>query len=252
MAAASLSYRVVIPARHASARLPGKALADLAGEPMIVHVMRRARAAPGAAAVIVATDHAAIRDAVTAAGGTALMTSAHCASGTDRVAEVARRLAWDDDAVVVNVQGDEPLIPPAVIAQCAGLMGDAATDMATLCWPVHEAEEFTRADVVKVVRNGAGDALYFSRAPIPCDRDAIRGAGDALGMRHIGIYAYRVRSLCRLAATQAVPLERLEQLEQLRALWLGMRIRVGEACELPPRGVDTPQDLEYVRALMCR
>ncbi|MEO0421631.1 MAG: 3-deoxy-manno-octulosonate cytidylyltransferase [Pseudomonadota bacterium] len=242
-----MTFRIVIPARHASVRLPGKALLDIAGEPLVVRVMRRAQLS-GASEVLVATDHPAIAEAVRDAGGDVQMTDTTHQSGTDRVAEVARTRAWPEDAVVVNVQGDEPLIPPAVIGQCAAVLGqDAQADIATLAWPIADAQEFASADVVKVVCDQRGDALYFSRAAIPFDRDGTPAPATPAALRHIGLYAYRVRSLLRLAETPPAELEQRERLEQLRALWLGMRIRVAVAEALPPRGVDTAQDLELAR-----
>ncbi|MEM9385790.1 MAG: 3-deoxy-manno-octulosonate cytidylyltransferase [Pseudomonadota bacterium] len=242
-----MTFRIVIPARHASVRLPGKALLDIAGEPLVVRVMRRAQRA-GARQVLVATDHAEIAKAVRAAGGDVQMTDVAHQSGTDRIAEVARARAWPEDEVVVNVQGDEPLIPPAVIGQCAALLAeDAGADLATLAWPIETTDELASDDVVKVVCDQKGDAMYFSRASIPFDREGVPAPGTPLALRHIGLYAYRVRSLLRLAGVPAPVLEQRERLEQLRALWLGMRIRVALAEELPPRGVDTAQDLALVR-----
>jgi 3-deoxy-manno-octulosonate cytidylyltransferase (CMP-KDO synthetase) len=248
-------FRAVIPARYASTRLPGKPLAEIGGRPMIRHVHERV-AASGAASVIVATDDARVRDAALAFGADVEMTSASHASGTDRLAEVALRRGWRDSEVVVNVQGDEPLLPPALVRQCAALLAaDAAADIATLATPVESLEEFLDAAAVKVVRRADGRALYFSRAPIPWHRDAApaglssqREFGGAL--RHLGIYAYRVGALRRLAAAPPSALERAEKLEQLRALELGMAIVVGIALERPGPGVDTPDDLERVRALL--
>ncbi len=246
-----MTFRIVIPARYASVRLPGKALLDVAGEPLVVRVMRRAREA-GAGEVLVATDHADIAEAVRAAGGEVQLTDSAHQSGTDRVAEVARVRGWAEDTIVVNVQGDEPLIPPAVIGQCARLLAeDAQADLATLAWPIEDVDELVSRDVVKVVRNHRGDALYFSRAPIPCDREAPPPSGVPLALRHIGLYAYRVHSLLRLAQAPPAQLEQRERLEQLRALWLGMRIRVAVAEQLPPRGVDTARDLEFVRQALA-
>jgi len=250
-----MKFRVVIPARYASERLPGKPLVDIAGRPMIQHVWERAHGA-GATEVIVATDDERIVAACEGFGARALMTSASHVSGTDRIAELAQRLAWDEDEIVVNVQGDEPLIPTATITQVAGLLaGQPDADMATLCTPIHDLADHLNPNVVKVVMREDGAALYFSRAPIPWHRDgALEGLasqtrhGDSL--RHLGIYAYRSGALARLSAAPPCPLENIERLEQLRALWLGMTILADVAVEVPGHGVDTPEQLEAVRALV--
>ncbi|MDR1853756.1 MAG: 3-deoxy-manno-octulosonate cytidylyltransferase [Azoarcus sp.] len=249
-------FRVVIPARHASTRLPGKPLADIAGKPMVVRVLERALAA-GAAEVWVATDHRAVFDAVTAAGGKALMTRADHASGTDRLAEVATALEWNDDDIVVNVQGDEPLIDPALIAAVAAeLSSDADAAIATAAHPLADAAEAFNPNVVKVVCDARGRALYFSRAPIPWARDAWGQGGRELpaGLpmaRHVGLYAYRVGFLRRYATLAPAPIERWESLEQLRALWHGFAIRVLTLDAAPPAGVDTEEDLARVRAVFA-
>jgi 3-deoxy-manno-octulosonate cytidylyltransferase (CMP-KDO synthetase) len=248
-------FRVVIPARHASTRLPGKPLALVAGEPMIRHVHRLATRS-GAADVIVATDDERIRAACAAFGAPVEMTDASHASGTDRIAEIAARRRWAGDEVVVNVQGDEPLLPPALIGQAAGLL--AATPgaaIATLAAPIATEAEYLDPNVVKVVARSDGLALYFSRAPIPWDRDGAaahpasrdrhRGA-----RRHLGVYAYRVSALAALAAAPPAVLEIRERLEQLRALAMGLAIAVADAVEAPGPGVDTPEDLARVEALL--
>ena len=248
-----MTTRVVIPARYASERLPGKPLVDIAGRPMIQHVWERATAS-GAGAVIVATDDERIAAACEGFGAQAEMTAADHVSGTDRIAEIAARLEWDEDDIIVNVQGDEPLIPPATIRQVAELLiGRPDADMATLCTPIHDLAEFLDPNVVKLVMREDGSALYFSRAPIPWHRD---GAPAGLAsqtrftdsLRHLGIYAYRCRALAALSAAAPAPLENLERLEQLRALWLGMTILADVASEVPAHGVDTPEQLEAVRA----
>ncbi len=250
-------FHAVIPARFASTRLPGKPLAEIAGRPMIQHVHERAAAA-GAASVVIATDDARVRDAARAFGADVQMTSASHATGTDRLAEVALHRGWGDAEVVVNVQGDEPLLPPALARQCAALLAaDAAADIATLATPVESLAELMDPAAVKVVRRADGRALYFSRAPIPWHRDAApEGLASqrefAGALRHLGIYAYRVGALRRLAAAAPSPLETAEKLEQLRALEIGMSIVVGIALERPGPGVDTPADLERVRALLGR
>jgi 3-deoxy-manno-octulosonate cytidylyltransferase (CMP-KDO synthetase) len=252
-----MTFRVLIPARYASTRLPGKALADIGGRPMIAWVYERAAAA-GAASVAVATDSTQIESACRSLKLAVEMTSAAHASGTDRIAEVARRLGWADDEIVVNVQGDEPLIPAAVVRQVAGLLeSQPRAAMATLAVPVESLEEYLDPNAVKVVCDGEGRALYFSRAPVPWNRD---GARDGLAsqtswsgaLRHLGIYAYRVAALLRIAALAPSPLEEIERLEQLRALENGLDIRVAVAAERPPAGVDTAADLARVRRLAGR
>ncbi|MBN8442677.1 MAG: 3-deoxy-manno-octulosonate cytidylyltransferase [Thauera sp.] len=250
---AGSSFRIVIPARHASTRLPAKPLADIGGKPMIVRVLERV--AGLAAETWVATDHPAVADAVRAAGGEVLMTRADHPSGTDRLAEVAQLRGWADDDIVVNVQGDEPLIDPAIVGAVArALSGDHEAAIATAAHRLADAAEAFNPNVVKVVCDAAGRALYFSRAPIPWARDAWAQARDALPaglpmLRHVGLYAYRVGFLRRYAALAPSQLEQWEALEQLRALWHGYRIRVVELEHAPASGVDTPEDLERVRAL---
>lgn len=248
-------FRVVIPARFASTRLPGKPLRAIAGRPMIQHVLERAAAA-GAAGVVVATDDERIAAACRACGGDVEMTSSDHPSGTDRLAEVAARRGYADDDIIVNVQGDEPLLAPANVAQVAALL--AATPqaaIATLATPVLSHEEFMDPNAVKVVRDRRGLALYFSRAPIPWPRDAALAgdAGDAGwggALRHIGLYAYRVAALRALAGMAPTPLEAGERLEQLRALENGLTIAVAVATVAPGPGVDTEADLARVEALL--
>ncbi|MGH8131166.1 MAG: 3-deoxy-manno-octulosonate cytidylyltransferase [Steroidobacteraceae bacterium] len=248
-------FRVAIPARHASTRLPGKPLALLAGTPMILHVHRLAQRS-GASEVVVATDDERIRQVCAAAGVDVEMTARRHPSGTDRIAELAGRRGWADDAIVVNVQGDEPLLPPALIGQAASLLAASPTAaIATLATPVATLEEYLDPNVVKVVAREDGPALYFSRAPIPWNRvgavpipaSATRHRG---ARRHLGIYAYRVSALRAMAATPATPLERRERLEQLRALEMGLIIVVADAAERPGPGVDTQDDLARVESLM--
>jgi 3-deoxy-manno-octulosonate cytidylyltransferase (CMP-KDO synthetase) len=232
----------VIPARYGSVRLPGKALADLAGRPLIEHVYRRAAAAPGVDAVIVATDDPRIAEAVERAGGCAVLTAATHASGTDRIAEVVAARPCD---IVVNVQGDEPLLEPSLVGELvAPLRDDPAVQMSTARRRLIDPAEYESPHVVKVVVDGAGDALYFSRAPIPARRGT---PGVPPGTwAHIGVYAYRRDLLLRLAAWPRTPLEEVEALEQLRALEHGIRIRTIETRH-DAAGVDTPEDLERVR-----
>ncbi len=241
-----MSFRVIIPARLASTRLPGKVLLPIAGRPMLAHVIDRARES-GAEGIWVATDDARVHAAAEAAGARAAMTSADHAAGSDRIAELAARLEWPDDAIVVNLQGDEPLMPGPLIAQVASaLAGAPDADIATACVPIRDAGEFENPNVVKVVRDQAGRALYFSRAPIPHRRAATVAPSPAF--RHLGIYAYRVGSLARFAAAPACDLEQCESLEQLRALAMGMRLLVVEAEQTPGPGVDTAEDLARVVA----
>lgn len=242
-----MGFTVVIPARFASQRLPGKPLADLNGKPLILHACDCAKRS-GAARVIVATDDTRIQQACQQAGVEAQMTAASHASGTDRIAEVAERLDLDDDELVVNLQGDEPMMPPANIEQVAVLLS-GGSDMSTLCTPIHDHAEFMNPNVVKVVADGKGRALYFSRAPIPWNRDDA-AAGPHEALRHIGIYGYRVGALKHLSATPPCELEQIEKLEQLRGLWLGLSIAVDVAREVPGPSVDTPEDLKRVAALL--
>jgi len=238
-----VKFHVLIPARFASTRFPGKPLADLAGRPMVVRVCEQA-AKSGAAAVHVATDDERIAAAVREHGHSALMTRAEHASGTDRLAEAAAQLRLKDDDVVVNVQGDEPLVSPALIQQVA-LALDENADMSTACHAIHDAAALDNPNVVKVVLDAKGHALYFSRSRIPYPREA-----GAACYRHAGIYGYRVAFLRDFSKLQVSPLEKSEALEQLRALWHGFRIAVAiSETEIPP-GVDTPQDLDAVRKIL--
>jgi 3-deoxy-manno-octulosonate cytidylyltransferase (CMP-KDO synthetase) len=242
---ADSAFRVVIPARYASTRFPGKPLALLAGKTMIRHVHERA-AASGAAEVIVATDDQRIAAECRNFGAVVAMTRGDHASGTDRVAEVARRCDWPADSVVVNVQGDAPLVPPASIAQVAALLAaHPAAAIATLCTPITAPADYANPNVVKVVVDRSGRALYFSRASIPAAAHGTTGSPEA--WRHIGLYAYRVRSLQLLSATAPCRLEQCEHLEQLRALWLGLEIRVAQAAAAHGPDVDIPEDLAAVR-----
>ncbi len=242
-------FRIVIPARFASARFPGKPLALLAGKPMLQWVYERACAA-GARAVVIATDDERIAVAAQGFGAPVAMTSARHPSGTDRIAEVAAQGGWGARDIVVNVQGDEPLMPPALMRQVAALLQRrAGADIATLCTPVPTLAEFLDPNVVKVVADDAGRALYFSRAPIPWHRDEAALSGGAQGSfagsnRHLGIYAYRVEALARLTTLPVHALEHAEKLEQLRALAHGLEIRVERASVLPGQDVNTPADLE--------
>lgn len=252
-----MSYTVVIPARYGSTRLPGKPLADIAGKPMVRHVYERA-CESGADRVVVATDDERIVTACRRFGAEVLLTSADHPSGTDRLQEVASRLKLPDDARLINVQGDEPLLPAALIDQVAEALEQfPQAAIATLCEPVTRPEELFNPNVVKVVRDYEGFAHYFSRSPMPWDRDhwqasAVPGtlAEGYQAWRHIGIYGYRAGLLHRFVTWPPAPLELTESLEQLRALQNGARIHVSEACVAPPAGVDTPEDLERLRALM--
>lgn len=250
-----MRFAVLIPARMGSQRLPGKPLAPLLGKPLILHVGERARAS-GADLVLVATDDERIQAACQTAGLRAELTLATHASGTDRIAEVLTRLDWPDDGIIVNLQGDEPLMPAGTIRQVAALLdGHEDAELATLCTPIHSLEEFLNPHVVKVLMDRQGRALYFSRAPIPWDRDGAPAGVQSQqhwqgALRHIGLYAYRPAALRQLAATPACELERIERLEQLRALWLGMRIVVDPAREIPGPSVDTPDDLKRAAELL--
>ncbi|MGH8371502.1 MAG: 3-deoxy-manno-octulosonate cytidylyltransferase [Gammaproteobacteria bacterium] len=249
-----MRFNVVIPARYGSQRLPGKPLADLRGKALILHVCERAQES-GADRIVVATDDARIRDVCTATGIEVAMTRADHVSGTDRIAEVSGQLGWKDDEIVVNLQGDEPLMPGSAIRQVAELLdAHGTTEMATLCTPIDTLAEFLNPNVVKVVADRAGNALYFSRAPVPWNRDGAQAGGASqqtwLGaMRHIGLYAYRAAVLRQLAATPTCELEQIERLEQLRALWMGIRIAVDVARAVPGPSVDTAEDLSRVAQL---
>lgn len=256
--AARNAFGVIIPARYASTRLPGKPLIELGGKPMILRVLEVAAQA-GAAFSIVATDDARIADVVTQAGGEAMLTSPDHATGTDRLAEVVRRKQLDPELVVVNLQGDEPNLP-AHLVKCAAqaLLESPAAHLATLATPVRERREVFDPNIVKVVTNQTGQALYFSRAPIPWLRGAFTIEGGSRPsaelpegpfLRHIGVYAYRVATLLRLSDATPVALERAESLEQLRALWLGMTIQVAIVAEPPAAGVDTAEDVARLSKL---
>lgn len=247
-------FVVAIPARYASTRLPGKPLALLAGQPMVVHVARRALAA-GASEVWVATDDRRIADALDGLDGIRVaMTRADHASGTDRLAECARHAGWDEDTIVVNLQGDEPFAPAAGIRAVATTLAASGAPMATLAAPVEDAPTLFDPNVVKLVRNAQGDALYFSRAPIPWHRDAFARSTAQLPtgqwLRHIGIYGYRAGFLQRFAAMPPGALEQVESLEQLRVLEAGFRIAVALSPEPFPPGIDTPEDLARAAALL--
>jgi 3-deoxy-manno-octulosonate cytidylyltransferase (CMP-KDO synthetase) len=246
-------FHVIIPARFGSTRLPGKPLALVGDRPLIQWVWQSARAS-GAASVVVATDDERIRAAAMKFGAECLMTSPHHASGTDRIAEVSRAKQLADDDIVVNLQGDEPAMPADVIAKVArALHEDASRDMATPVAPIQSLREFLDPNCVKALRAEDGRALYFSRAPVPWPRDSVAAeqpTSFAGAWRHIGLYAYRVRSLLQFAAWPPTPLESKEKLEQLRALEHGMRIHLVRLTESPPAGVDTAADLERVRAAL--
>lgn len=249
------AYTVVIPARYASTRLPGKPLQDIAGKPMIRHVWEQA-CKSGAQRVVVATDNRKILEACEGFGAEALLTSVEHNSGTDRLAEIADRLGLAADAIVVNVQGDEPLIPPSVIDQVAlNLASHPEAAIATLAEPIGDSQALFNPNVVKVVSDINGLALTFSRAPLPWARDEFAHDRESLPSavpyrRHIGIYAYRAGFLADFVAWGPCWLENTECLEQLRALWHGIRIHVADAVEAPPAGVDTAEDLDRVRKLL--
>jgi 3-deoxy-manno-octulosonate cytidylyltransferase (CMP-KDO synthetase) len=250
-----MGFTVVIPARHASTRLPGKPLLDIAGKPMIRHVYERA-CASSAQRVVIATDDERIAQAAAAFGAEAIMTASSHVSGTDRIEEVCRELGLAADAIVVNVQGDEPMIPAAVIDQvAANLAARPEAAIATLSEPIGSPADLFNPNIVKLVRDERGFALYFSRAPIPWERDRFTGGAVPEQIpeecrRHLGIYAYRVSFLKDFVSWPPARLEQLESLEQLRALAQGARIHVADAVATVPPGVDTQADLEHVRALI--
>lgn len=242
-------FTVIIPARFASTRLPGKPLADIHGKPMVVRVMEQALKS-GASRVIIATDHQEVVDAVQHAGGEACMTDSNHHSGTERLAEVIDKYQFADDEIIVNVQGDEPLIPPMIISQVANNLANSQAEMGTLAVPINNAEEAFNPNAVKVVMDQSGYALYFSRAAIPWQRDQFAVNKQIIGdhfLRHIGIYAYRAGFIRRYVTWPASPLENIEMLEQLRVLWYGEKIHVAVAAQAPGAGVDTLEDLDSVR-----
>jgi 3-deoxy-manno-octulosonate cytidylyltransferase (CMP-KDO synthetase) len=249
------TFKTVIPARYGSARLPGKALLPLAGKPMIVHVCERALEAGDE--VVVATDDERIRNAVAGLPVRAVMTGSHHRSGTERIAEVADILGWSDDEIVVNLQGDEPLMRPELIRKLAAVLaGQQDAQVATLAAPLRTRAEAFDPNIVKTVLDGNGYALYFSRAPIPWHRDGFGQAGDALPegfpyLRHIGIYGYTAGLLRRYAGWPASGLEAVESLEQLRILWYGELILVLPIDEAPEAGIDTEEDLRRVAAVLA-
>lgn len=246
-------FVVAIPARYAASRLPGKPLRLLGGTPLVVHVARRALAA-GAQQVWVATDDVRIRDALAGTEVQVAMTSERHASGSDRLAECADIAGWDDDALVVNLQGDEPFAPPAGIRAVAEALADSGAPMATLAVPIEDAATLFDLNAVKLVRAANGDALYFSRAPIPWHRDGFAHSREVLPagewLRHIGIYAYRAEFLRRFSTLPPGRLEQVESLEQLRVLEAGHRIAVALTPAPFPPGVDTPEDLARAEILL--
>ncbi|NBI42763.1 3-deoxy-manno-octulosonate cytidylyltransferase [[Haemophilus] felis] len=254
-------FTVIIPARYASSRLPAKPLADIAGKPMIAHVFEKAQQS-GAERIIVATDHSEVAKAAKAYGAEVCMTSEKHNSGTERLAEVVEKLAISDDEIIVNIQGDEPLIPPSIVRQVAENLVKYQVKMASLAVKIEEPEELFNPNAVKVLTDKDGYVLYFSRAVIPWDRDQFalyqqqKLRLDQLKLadhywRHIGIYAYRAGFIKQYLQWQPTALEQIESLEQLRVLWYGEKIHVELAKEIPPVGVDTLEDLEKVRLILA-
>lgn len=244
-----MKFSVIIPARFASSRLPAKPLADICGKPMIVRVMEQAQKS-SANRVIIATDHQKVFDVVHAYGGEVILTSDKHNSGTERLAEVINGYQFADDEVIVNVQGDEPLIPPEIIDQVAENLVKYKTGMSTLAVPIKSAEEAFNAGAVKVVTDKEGYALYFSRATVPWERDRFAQSKENIGdfyLRHIGLYAYRAGFVRQYIQWQPSSLEQIEMLEQLRVLWYGEKIHVAVAKKSPEIGVDTQEDLDKVR-----
>ncbi|WP_373777011.1 3-deoxy-manno-octulosonate cytidylyltransferase [Glaesserella sp.] len=249
-----MQFTVIIPARYASTRLPRKPLLDIAGKPMIQHVWEKAQQA-GASRVIIATDHEEIARTAIAFGAEVCLTSDKHNSGTERLAEVIEKMAMADDEIIVNIQGDEPLIPPVIVAQVAENLDRHRVNMATLAVKLTSQEELFNPNVVKTLTDKNGMALYFSRAPIPFGRDHFPQCGDEFVqqyhyLRHIGIYAYRAGFVKQYVAWNPTQLEQLESLEQLRALWYGEKIHLELAKEAPQVGVDTADDLERVRRIL--
>jgi len=248
-------YKIVIPARFGSSRLPGKPLIDLAGKPMIQHVYERAQAT-GNAEIVIATDDQRIFDVAKGFGAQVVMTSIDHENGTERIAQVAKEMKWRDSDVIVNLQGDEPLIPQELIELTAqGLLKNPQAGMSSLCAPIDEASDVFDPNVVKAVLDNKGFALYFSRAPIPWDRDLYKNGQDEITQqsavyRHIGMYGYRVSFLKQYEEMNATALERAESLEQLRALSYGVKIHMSIIDQPPGHGVDTAEDAQRVEALL--
>lgn len=248
-------FHIVIPARFASERLPGKMLLELAGRPLVQHVWERAGLS-GAKSVVIATDDERIFRAAESFGATVVMTRADHQSGSDRIAECAEKMGWPDDHLIVNLQGDEPLIPPGCLDQVASLLAEqTACEVASLYWPITEASEVHNPNAVKVVTDVNEHALYFSRSPIPYARgyssiDAALADG-IVWKRHLGLYAYRLKALRRFTACEPTPLEKSERLEQLRIMEHGGVIAMARACEFIPAGVDTKEDLERIRSIIA-
>ncbi|MFT5138893.1 MAG: 3-deoxy-manno-octulosonate cytidylyltransferase (CMP-KDO synthetase) [Lysobacterales bacterium] len=252
---ASIDYCVVIPARFESQRLPGKVLLDIAGKPLLQHVWERAVQST-ARQVVIATDHELIMEAAAGFGAEVVMTSSEHSSGSDRIAECAQKLGWDDGQIIVNLQGDEPLMPAQCLQQVAALLiNDDTADAASLYWPIDDEQELGDPNVVKVVIGRAGQALIFSRSPIPFPRD-FTSFSEAIEagiqwFRHLGLYAYKSASLAKFSKTAPTTLECTERLEQLRYLESGGRIVLQQACSHIPAGVDTMEDLERIRKVLC-
>ena len=248
------AYHIVIPARFASERLPGKVLLDLAGKPLLQHVWQRA-CESAADSVVIATDDERIVGKARAFGARVVMTSPDHQSGSDRIAECAKTLSWPDDHLVVNLQGDEPLMPPACLDQVAALLDKRPDcEVASLYWPIDDANEVQNPNAVKVVTDAKGRALYFSRSPVPYARSyaSISEAMTAgiVWQRHLGLYAYRLAALRRYTSCRPTPLEKSERLEQLRIMEQGGRIAMAQACEFIPAGIDTVEDLQRVRKII--
>lgn len=253
----TVNYKIVIPARYASSRLPGKPLISLAGKPMIQHVYERALQT-GVEDIVIATDDVRIEEAAKGFGAQVMMTDANHDNGTDRIAEVAHRSGWADDVVIVNLQGDEPLIPKSLIDLTAqSLIANSHAGMSSLCTPINLAEDGFDPNVVKVILNAKQEAMYFSRATIPWDRDLYKNSIAQLSdkhpcYRHIGMYGYRVGFLKDYAEMQPTSLEATECLEQLRALWYGVRIQMAVIDQAPGHGIDTPDDVVRVETLLAK
>jgi len=249
------NYKIVIPARYASSRLPGKPLLELNGKPMIQHTYERALET-GVKEIVIATDDPRIFQAAESFGADVVMTSPDHENGTERIAEVAEIKGWDKDDVLVNLQGDEPLVPKALIEQTAqGLLQHPDAGMSSICTAIDNAEDAFDPNVVKVVLDCQGFAMYFSRAPIPWDRDLYKDGQDKItdimpAYRHIGMYGYRVSFLQEYTRMQQCPIEQAECLEQLRALWYGVKIHMGITDQPPGHGVDTPDDIKRVEELL--